>query len=135
VVGGALLVAVLGYVALYWRGLSAGERYTEGFVVEHCPVCKEGHLEVETRQVRVFGIPRPRTTVRCDNCRSVLREVRNGRWRYAVDRAANPALYTQLNGRVVSEDTLRMLEQKAPPPPPPNVVPPTDAPIFTDDEE
>jgi hypothetical protein len=133
-VGGAVLVLVLGYVAFYWRGLSAGDRYADGFVVERCPVCKEGHLEVETRQVRVLGVPRPRTTVRCDNCRSVLREVRAGRWRYAVDRAANPALYNQLNGRVVSADTLRMLEQQAPPAPP-TVRPPAAAPTFTDDEE
>ena len=59
----------------------------------------------------MLGIPRPRAIVRCDNCRSVLREVGNHRWRYAVDRAANPTLYSQFNGRVVTEETLKTLEE------------------------
>lgn len=129
-----LLVVVVGYVALYWRGLSAGERYAEGFVIERCPVCQRGHVSVETRPARVLGIPRPQAIVHCDTCRSVLREVGRGRWRYAVDRAANPVLYNQLNGRVISADTLRALEESAPREAPP-VRPPARPPTFVDDEE
>jgi hypothetical protein len=130
----ALLALVLIYVAFYWRGLSAADRYEAGFVIETCPVCKQGHLTVESRQGRVLGIPRPRTTVRCDNCRSLLREVGSHRWRYAIDRAANPTLYTQFNGKVVDETTLEALERQAPPAPP-VVHPPAKPPTFIDDEE
>lgn len=134
IVGGALLVLVLVYVGFYWRGLSAADRYVNGFVIDTCPVCKQGHLTVETRQGRVLGIPRPRTTVHCDNCRSVLREVGNQRWRYAIDRAANLTLYTQFNGRVIDEATLEALERQAPPVP--TVVhPPSKPPAFIDDED
>jgi hypothetical protein len=127
-------VLVVGYVALYWRGLTAADRYTKGFVIERCPVCKRGHLTVETRTVRVLGIPRPQAIVRCDVCRSVLREVNSRRWRYAVDRAASPVLYSQLNGRVVSEETLKALEDVSPQQTPP-VRPPAKPPTFVDDEE
>jgi hypothetical protein len=134
VVGGGLLVLVLGYVAFYWRGLAAADRYAKGFVIERCPVCKRGHLTVETRATRVLGIPRPQAIVRCDTCRSVLREVSNRRWRYAVDRAASPTIYSQLNGRVVSEDALRSLEAASPRESSP-VRPPAKPPTFVDDEE
>lgn len=132
--GGALLVLLLIYVAFYWRGLAATDRYEAGFVIDTCPVCKQGHLTVETRPGRVLGIPRPRTTVRCDNCRSVLREVGRHRWRYAIDRTANPALYTQFNGREVDEATLEALERQAPPAPS-GVRPPSKPPTFIDDED
>ena len=125
---------VVGYVALYWRALTVGERYAEGFVIERCPVCQQGHLTVENRPARVLGIPRPQAIVRCDNCRSVLREVGRRRWRYAVDRAANLTLYNQLNGRIVNEETLRALEESAPRQAPP-VRPLTRPPAFVDDEE
>jgi hypothetical protein len=82
----------------------------------------------------VLGIPRPQAIVRCDNCRSVLREVGRRRWRYAVDRAANLTLYNQLNGRIVNEETLRALEESAPRQAPP-VRPLTRPPAFVDDEE
>lgn len=134
VVGVVLLVLVVGYVALYWRALTIGERYAEGFVIERCPACERGHLTVETRPARVLGIPRPQAIVRCDNCRSVLREVGKGRWRYAVDRAANLTLYNQLNGRIVTEDMLRTLDENAPREVPP-VRPPARPPTFVDDED
>ena len=133
-VGAALLALVLIYVAFYWRGLAAADRYEAGFVVDTCPVCKQGHLTVETRQGRVLGNPRPRTTVRCDNCRSVLREVGSHRWRYAIDRPANPTLYTQLNGKVVDDATLEALNHQAPSPRA-AVHPPAKPPAFIDDEE
>ncbi|MEP7291524.1 MAG: hypothetical protein ABI835_07055, partial [Chloroflexota bacterium] len=133
-VGAALLALVIGYVALYWRGLAAGDRYADGFVIDRCPVCKHGHLSVETRQSRLLGIPRQRYTVRCNTCRSVLREAGSRRWRYAVDASENPLIYNRFNGRMIDEATLKALEQEAPLEPPP-VRPPTKPPAFVDEEE
>ncbi len=140
IVGGAALILVLIYVGLYWRGLAAADRYAEGFVIERCPICGEGHLIVEIKQSRLVGIPRPRSIVRCDFCRSVLREVGSRRWRYAVDRSANPALYRQLNGKVVDQVALKRLEGQmlaasstAPAAPPP-VRPPAAPPTFIDED-
>ena len=104
--GGLLTVGALGYAALYVRQALRLARYREGFVLSMCPVCQEGHLHMEERRYRLLGIPRARRVVRCDVCRSVLREVGAGHWRYAVDGAENPALYEALNGRVLSEDEL-----------------------------
>jgi hypothetical protein len=74
---------------------------------------------VETKQDRLLGIPRPRRTVRCTECRSVLREVGNRRWRYAVDPMENPALYKHYNGREIDDATLVEIEP----------------PSFTDEED
>ncbi len=105
-IAGIVLLAILVYAFLYWRGTSSSERYTSGFVIETCPVCQRGHLIVESRQERVFGIPRARHSVRCSECRSVLREVSDHQWRYAVDPIANPDLYQRLNGKIIDEQTL-----------------------------
>ena len=126
---------MLVYVALYWRGAAGAERYAEGFVIDTCPVCGRGQLLVETRQDRVLGIPRARSTVRCTVCRSVLREVGDRRWRYAVDRAENPAMYTRFNGQVVDEETLRSISVLPPLPGPPVVRGPSRPPTFVEDEE
>lgn len=109
VVGITIFLALLLYVALYWNGLSSVERYKDGFVIEDCPVCKSGHLHVETKQERVLGVPRGRHTVRCDNCRSVLRETGNRRWRYAVDRMENPDLYDRYNNKQIMTGELATL--------------------------
>jgi hypothetical protein len=105
-IAGLVLIAILAYAVLYWRGLSGSERYASGFVIETCPVCHRGHLIVESRQERLFGIPRARHSVRCTECRSVLREVSDGHWRYAVDPIENPDLYQRFNGQVVDDQTL-----------------------------
>lgn len=109
IVGGLVLLAVLVYVGLYWRALVAGERYTSGFVINACPVCGRGDLIIEAKHDRVVGIPRTRHSVRCTVCRSTLRETSPRRWRYAVDRSANPTLFARLNGREIGEDALRAL--------------------------
>jgi hypothetical protein len=96
----------LAYALFYWRGVSGSERYTSGFVIETCPVCQRGHLIVESRQERLFGVPRARHSIRCSECRSVLREVNDHQWRYAVDPIANPDLYQRFNGKIVDEQTL-----------------------------
>ncbi len=126
-VGGVALLLVLVYVFFYWRGVLATERYRNGFVLTTCPVCERGHLTVESRPDRLFGIPRPRRTVRCDVCRSVLRETGRRRWRYAVDPAENPLLFTHFNGKELDEDVLRELavqDTALPPEPRPPVNPP-----------
>jgi hypothetical protein len=106
--GLGLLATLLigGYIVAH--ALSAGNlnRYTDGFPMAVCPICDEGHLILEERPYNVLGIPRVRRTVRCDNCRSVLREVGNRQWRYAVDPAANPDLYERLNNEVLGEERL-----------------------------
>jgi len=139
IVGGAALALVFGYILLYWRGAAALDRYAKGFVIEQCPVCQRGSLEVEVRNDRMFGIPRPRWTVRCSDCRSVLRQAGPRRWRYAVDRAENVALYDRWNGIVIDEEQLKELPQQAASAPAarsePRPRPPAQRPAFVDDEE
>src|SRR5690606_13000649 len=103
IVGITLLLVVLGYMWFYWQGLAAAGRYEEGFVIDECPVCHRGHLHVDERQSRTFGIPTVRRTIRCDACRSVLRETAAQRWRYAVDRLENTTMYDRFNGREVTD--------------------------------
>lgn len=107
IVAGLLLLAALIYVALYLRGASRANTYASGFVVERCPVCARGTLYAETRQERILGIPRIQFTVRCTECRSILREVGNDEWRYAVDPAENPELFERWNNRIVTSDQLK----------------------------
>ncbi len=97
------------YLALYWNGLSGMDRYEDGFVIDTCPVCIIGNLEVDTKQDRLLGIPRAKHTVRCDNCRSVLRETGNRRWRYAVDGMENPDLYERYNNKEIMTGELATL--------------------------
>lgn len=104
------VIGLLGYGLLYWRGAAAADRYADGFVIDTCPVCGRGNLSVETRSGRVLGIPRPAHTVRCDSCRSLLREVRPGRWRYAVDPMEDADLAQRFNGQVIGVATLRRLD-------------------------
>ncbi|MFN8373512.1 MAG: hypothetical protein U0694_11645 [Anaerolineae bacterium] len=133
IVGGGALLLLLGYVALYWRGLAASDRYAKGFVIARCPTCGVGELSVEKRPGRLLGIPRTRHIVRCSNCRSVLRETGSRRWRYAVDRIENAPLYDRLNGREVTEaDLLTLAKTAGPLPPVPR--PPVTPPQFLDDE-
>jgi hypothetical protein len=128
-VGGVALLLVLIYIGLYLRGLAAADRYANGFVIDECPVCRRGELIVEARPGRVAGIPNARHTVRCTNCRSVLREVGDRRWRYAVDRIENSALYERWNNREVDEETLkRMLDR------PVTTIRPVNRPNFVEDD-
>ena len=105
-VGGLLFLSVLAYIGLYQRGVMNVERYKDGFIIDRCPVCQKGAMHVDVRQTRVMGIPRPKRAVRCDTCRSVLRETGHRRWRYAVDPLGNPAMYERFNGREIDEQAL-----------------------------
>jgi hypothetical protein len=106
ILGGLLTLAVGGYMVSYAMNAAAVDRYARGFVINRCPVCEIGHLDLEERFNRILLIPRVKRTVRCDNCRSVLREVGKYKWRYAVDPAANPNLYQAMNNRIVHENEL-----------------------------
>lgn len=114
IIGVVILLIVLGYIFLYWRGLVAADRYRDGFVIEECPVCKRGGLHVDEKPGRLLGIPQVRRTIRCDVCRSVLRETGAGRWRYAVDRIENPAMFDRFNGKEITDDELVRLAGKPP---------------------
>lgn len=108
VAAGVILVALI-YIGMFAQGMSAARRYEAGFVIETCPVCHRGMLNVEVRRYRTFGIPGVKRTVRCSDCRSVLREKGTRRWIYAVDRIENPPLYERLNGREISDAELKKL--------------------------
>ena len=132
VVGIGAVLAVLAYIGLYLRGLVAVDRYASGFVIEDCPVCRRGQLHVDQRQERLFGIPRPRRVVRCDHCRSLLRETGHRRWRYAVDPVENPTIFARYNGAEIDDDTLIELLNRPPEPVSPSVRPPAEPPTFVD---
>jgi len=104
--GGAVALLVLVYAGAYVAQAANLARYQEGFLLTVCPICARGTLYLEDRRYRMLGIPRVRRVVRCDECRSVLRQVGRGRWRYAVDELENPDTYHALNNRVVTERDL-----------------------------
>ncbi len=132
IAAGLILLAILGYVLAYWRGMASAKRYADGFVVPVCPICQTGRLTVEGRTERNLGLPTTRHVVKCEACRSILRETSPRRWRYAVDRAANPTLYDRLNDRQISEDELRRLGTTGTPKPAANLA--RTPPDFVDDE-
>lgn len=105
--GGILAALAAVYVGTYLAQTANVARYHDDFPLDICPVCEQGALVLDQRRYRVLGIPRVRRVIRCGNCRSVLRQVGRGRWRYAVDGAANPALFERLNGRIVTETQLK----------------------------
>jgi len=129
IAAGVILLAIVAYLIAYLRGIGGAKRYANGFIIETCPICHEGHLTVESRTERNLGIPSTRHLVKCDNCRSLLREMGGGRWRYAVDRTVNPVLYDRLNNREIREDTLQRLLDTPPESPVTNIPP-----GFVDDE-
>jgi hypothetical protein len=100
------VVVVVGYAGIYAVQSAHMDRYLDGFILSDCPVCKTGRLYLGERRYRTLGIPRARRVVRCDHCRSVLRQVGRQRWRYAVDGGEDPQLYEQFNGRVLTERQL-----------------------------
>jgi hypothetical protein len=109
VIGGLVLVVVMLYLLLYAAGAANVGRYAAGFVVETCPVCQKGELNVVNRRRRMLGLPRVRRTVHCDYCGSVLRQVGRYRWRYTVDGEENPELFARYNGREITDAELAEL--------------------------
>ena len=131
IMAGVVLLLVLVYVVFYLRGAMLTDRYSSGFVIESCPVCQRGHLTVEMRVERILGIPRPRRTVRCDACRSVLRQTGDRWWRYAVDPLENPAMFDRFNNREIDDSTLTLLGRE---PIHPESSRPVQRPDFVDDD-
>jgi len=107
IAGGILAALAAMYVGTYLTQAASVARTAGDFPLTVCPVCEHGTLALDQRRYRVLGIPRVRRVIRCDTCRSVLRQVGRGRWRYAVDGAVNAALFDRLNGRVVTGSQLR----------------------------
>ncbi len=134
IIAAILLGLVFIYSLVYLRGVNAAERYKNGFVVQRCPACDRGDLSVEVKTDRLIGIPRPRRTVRCSECRSVLREVGPRRWRYAVDPMENPLLYKHYNGQEIDDATLAALAVQPLSSQPPQPRDPPAPPSFVDEE-
>lgn len=109
---GMVLVAVL-YGWRLGRGRRELRRYAGGFVLESCPVCRRGHLRLEEQVRRPLGVPYVRRTVRCDACRSVMRQIRPGVWRYTIDPYANPELAETRNAHVLTDEALVKLARRA----------------------
>ncbi|MDX2160674.1 MAG: SH3 domain-containing protein [bacterium] len=133
-VGVGIVGLMIGYIGLYWRGAVSTERYAQGFIVERCPTCGRGSLHVETTVTRTLGIPRARYTVRCTECRSVMRHAGGRRWRYAVDRVANPVMYDRYNNRVLDETALPAISEQAGVRQMPHVRTPPQPPTFTNSD-
>ncbi len=129
-IGGGVLLLIVAYAGLYARGAAVVDRYQNGFVVTTCPVCERGGLTVETRIDRLLGVPRVKRAVRCDACRSVLREVGDHRWRYAIDRLESPTLYQQYNNQTLTERELIALSDN-----PQRLQAPSVSPEFVEDDE
>nr|MBN1228956.1 SH3 domain-containing protein [Anaerolineae bacterium] len=110
-VGSVLLFG--GILGLYgWiraRALRELHRYEGGFVIDTCPVCRAGALSLEEHIVTILGIPRVRRSVLCTNCRSVLRQIQPGQWRYTIDPLTNSPLADQYNASVITDDGLSEL--------------------------
>jgi hypothetical protein len=74
--------------------------------------------------------------VRCDECRSVLRETTPRRWRYAVDPIENPDLYRRYNGQELDEQALiDLANQPVQGNHNPTPRPPATPPDFVDDDQ
>ncbi|MBN1428624.1 MAG: hypothetical protein JXB07_09565 [Anaerolineae bacterium] len=111
-IGGGTIV--LGMVVYVWRrssGMREIRRYAGGFPLDICPACHEGHLTLDEVVHYSMGVPIVRRSVRCDACRSMLRELRPGRWRYTVDPYANPALASRYKNRRLSRSDIEAMER------------------------
>lgn len=115
-IGGGAAALVLGVILYGWRwrrGRRELARYADGFVLETCPVCQRGALTLEEGVTRSLGVPGVRRTVRCDTCRSVLRQVRPGQWRLTIDPRVNPALAEGQRGQTLADAELPVFAEKA----------------------
>jgi hypothetical protein len=92
-------------------GMRQVRRYAKGFPIDTCPACQEGRLHLEEFVQRSMGIPSVRRSVRCDMCRSVMREVRPGKWRYTVDPYVNPEMASRYDTRWLTQADLETLER------------------------
>jgi hypothetical protein len=110
--GGLAAVVIVAYVIRLMAGSRERRRYAEGFVLSSCPVCQQGHLHLEESFTRTLGALRARRLVRCNVCRSVLREVEPGVWRYSIDPYINAALADDYNGQEFDAEGLLALAER-----------------------
>jgi hypothetical protein len=111
VVGAALLLS--GYVWWLVGGRSELKRYADGFSLKTCSVCQTGRLHLVESERRLLGITRVLRIVRCDTCRSVLRQVKPGTWRYSIDPIVNPGLADSFNNKTFSDSALVQFAERA----------------------
>lgn len=109
IAGGVILLGVVAYMLRRSAGMRQVRRYAKGFPIDTCPACREGRLHLEEFVQRSMGIPSVRRSVRCDMCRSVLREVRPGKWRYTVDPYVNPEMASRYDTRWLAHADLEAL--------------------------
>ncbi len=110
--GGLFISAGLIYGWRWGRGQREIKRYASGFPLTICPTCQSGRLHLEEHVQRLLGVAVLRRSVHCDTCRSVLRQIRPGQWRYTIDPLVNPALAGEYNGRSFTDtDLLSFAEQ------------------------
>ncbi|MGF1504591.1 MAG: hypothetical protein ACFB51_05570 [Anaerolineae bacterium] len=110
---GLLFLAILAYAVRFVAGRRERSRYADGFVLEACPVCQIGMLELDEVSRQTLGLVSTRRSVRCDTCRSVMRQIRPGTWRYNMDALFNPALADEYSGRQFSDKALLTLAEDA----------------------
>ena len=104
--GGLLALAALVYGWRWGRGQREIKRYASGFPLKTCPTCQSGQLRLEEYVQRPLGVAVLRRSVHCDTCRSVLRQIRPGLWRYTIDPLVNPSLADAYNGRSLADADL-----------------------------
>lgn len=131
---GVPIILLLGlYGWQFARGQREVSRYAKTFPLANCPVCQWGALSLDETIQRPLGIAHVTRTVRCDTCRSVLRQVDAGEWRYAIDPYINPQLAAEYDGKTFDDNRLREFVATAAAYPP--AVPQTDVPPPLTDEE
>lgn len=111
--GGLLALAGIIYGWRWGRGQREIKRYADGFPLEVCPTCQSGRLHLEEYIQRPLGIAVLRRSVHCDTCRSILRQIRPGWWRYTIDPLVNPALAEEYNGHSFADTDLLLFAEQA----------------------
>lgn len=110
---GSAVFALVVYGLIWIQGWRETHRYSRGFPIKACPVCQSGHLYLDEHLERPAGIPRMRRSVRCDSCRSVLRQISPGLWRYTIDPFVNPELARRYNSRQFTDADLLAFSEEA----------------------
>ncbi len=112
---GSIALAV--FSVLYSQRRASGRReltrYAEGFPIENCPICRAGDLQLDEKINGALGIPNITRSVRCNNCRSLLREIEPGVWRYNIDPYVNPQIAYKYNTQRFTDADLLMLVREA----------------------
>ncbi|GAB4471051.1 MAG: hypothetical protein Kow00124_07800 [Anaerolineae bacterium] len=113
-IGGAVFVLLAaGYTWQVLRARSEMKRYEGGFLLSQCPVCQSGTLEMDEHTDHLLGVPVVQRLVRCDSCRSLLRQIRPGVWRYTIDPFVNPDMAEHYNGKSFTDAELPGLAERA----------------------